>query len=73
MNWLIVVPKETSLNKLKETLSIIEVEFNEEFSPIEFDEKDYVVEVIAGLDFPGKLEGIDASLQVYPNSEIDLY
>nr|WP_298997472.1 hypothetical protein [uncultured Allomuricauda sp.] len=73
MNWLIVIPKKTDLKKLKETLAKMEVEFNDELSHTELDDTDYVLEVKADSDFPKKLEVMDASLKVYPNSEIDLY
>ena len=73
MDWLIVVPKKTDLKKLKETLLTMKVEFNNELSHTELDGTDYVLEVKADLDFPKKLEDMDASLKVYPNSQIDLY
>ncbi|MEM9363501.1 MAG: hypothetical protein AAGA43_12740 [Bacteroidota bacterium] len=73
MDWLVVIPKKTNLEKLKAALSTIEAEFADEVSLTELDETDFVLEVKAGADFPKKLEDIDASLKVYPNSQIDLY
>ncbi|MEM8848096.1 MAG: hypothetical protein AAFY00_06610 [Bacteroidota bacterium] len=73
MDWLIVIPKKTDLAKLKEALLTLKAEYSDEVSPMDLDESDCVLEVNAGADFPEKLESIDASLKVYPNSQIDLY
>ncbi len=73
MRWLITIQKPADPDELEKALHACNAELDGDNPPVPLGNSELVVQVTGPADLPDKLKSVPCVVEVYPNSEMQLY